>query len=244
MSGAVAAVGIVHVPMRLTVRHDYDFADDRGLVGDNLVRPEAWDALRTQTTGPFALPAERETWIAEAEANRDVGARADVIDRWLRDAGADCVASYGAGAGQLEWLLHRRAPQRRLIATDFGPETAARLAGLFPEATVRTHDLLRDAPLPADVHLLHRVDTEMTDQEFATVLTGFAGERVLVVATGVLRPLDIALSLAQRVRRRGHLTHAGWARNRAAFERLWSATHDAAPMTVHDLCAWDLRPRT
>lgn len=243
MSGAVAAVGIVSVPMRLTVRHDYDFADDRGLVGDNLVRPEAWDALRTQTTGPFALPAERATWIAEAEGNRGLGARADVIDRWLRDAGADSVASHGAGAGQLEWLLHRRAPQRRLIATDFAPDTVARLAGLFPEATVRTHDLLCDAPLGADVHLLHRVDTELTDDEFRAVLRGFAGERVLVVATGVLSPLDIALTLLQRVRRRGHLTHAGWARNRAAFERLWGPTHDATALTVHDLSAWDLRPR-
>lgn len=243
MSAAVARVGIVQPPMRLTVRHDYDFAGDRALVGDDLVRPEAWDALRTQTTGPFGLPAERATWIAGAEANADVAARADVIDRWLREAGADCVASYGVGAGQLEWLLHRRAPERRLVATDFGPDTVARLGDLFVEATVRTHDLLRDAPLRADVHLLHRIDTELTDDEFRAVLRGFAGERVLVVAAGVLTPLDVALTLVQRVRRRGHLTHAGWARNRAAFETLWGPTHDAVALTVHDLAAWDLRPR-
>ena len=177
MSGAVAGLGIVHPPMRLTVRHHYDFAADRALVGDDLVRPEAWDALRTQTTGPFGLPTERATWIAEAEANADVVARAAAIDRWLDEAGARSVASYGVGSGQLEWLLHRRSPQRDLIATDFGPGTVARLAGLFDEATVRTHDLLRDAPVRADVHLLHRIDTELTDDEFRAVLRGFAAER-------------------------------------------------------------------
>lgn len=242
MTAPAAAVGIVHAAVRLTVRHVYDFAGDRALVGDDLVRPEAWDALRTQTTGPFGLPAERDTWIAAAESNADLVARADAIDRWLSQAGAGSVASYGVGSGALEWLLHRRAPARRLIATDFGPHTVQRLAGLFPEATVRTHDLLRDAPLRADVHLLHRVDTELTDDEFRAVLRAFAGQRALVVATGVLSSRDLALTLLQRVRRR-HLTRAGWARNRAAFEALWRPTHDATPLTVHDLSAWDLRPR-
>ena len=46
--------------MRLTVRHHFDFGADRALVGHDLVRPEAWNALRTQTRGPFALPPTRE----------------------------------------------------------------------------------------------------------------------------------------------------------------------------------------
>ncbi|MDX6678583.1 MAG: hypothetical protein QOE31_2635 [Solirubrobacteraceae bacterium] len=242
MSGAAVAIGIVDAPVRLTIRHVYDFAGDRALVGDDLVRPQAWDALRTQTTGPFALPDDRAAWIANAEADEALGARADAIDRWLRDAGASSVASYGAGTGALEWLLACRAPERRMTATDFGPETVARLAGLFEEATVRTHDLLRDPPLRADVHLLHRVDTELTDDEFRAVLRAFERERVLVVATGVLAIADVALMALQRVRRR-HLTRAGWARSRGAFEALWRPTHDATALTVHDLAAWDLRPR-
>ena len=228
--------------MRLTIRHVYDFAGDRALVGDDLVRPEAWDALRTRTTGPFSLPAERDAWIAGAEADAAVGARAAAIERWLSAAGATSVASYGAGTGALEWLLYRAAPERRLIATDFGPDTVARLAGLFAEATVRTHDLLRDPPLAADVHLLHRVDTELTDDEFRAVLRSFARERLLVVATGVLTVADVALMALQRVRQRG-LTRAGWARTRGAFDALWRDTHSATPMAVHDLAAWDLRPR-
>jgi hypothetical protein len=228
--------------VRLTLRHVYDFAEDRALVGDDLVRPEAWDALRTRTSGPFGLPAEREAWIIAAEADGAIGGRADAIDSWLRAAGADSVASYGVGSGALELLLHRRTPGRRLIATDFGPATVARLAGLFPEAEVRTHDLLSAPPLDADVHLLSRVDTELTDDEFRTVLRAFAGERLLVVATAVISPVDAALQILQRLRHRG-LTRAGWARNRAAFEALWRPTHDATAIVVHDLAAWDLRPR-
>ena len=228
--------------MRLTLRHVYDFAEDRALVGDDLVRPEAWDALRTRTSGPFGLPADREAWTAAAEADGAIVGRADAIDRWLRAAGAESVASYGVGSGALELLLHRRAPGRRLIATDFGPATVARLATLFPEAEVRTHDLLREPPLDADVHLLSRVDTELTDDGFRSLLRAFADERMLVVATAVISPMDAALQLLQRVRHR-RLTRAGWARNRAAFEALWRPTHDATATMIHDLAAWDLRPR-
>jgi hypothetical protein len=229
--------------VRLTVRHVYDFAGDRDLVGDNLVRPEAWDALRTRTNGPFGLAGERRVWLAAAEDNAAIVARAEAIDQWLNNVGAMSVASYGVGTGALELLLHRRAPERRMIASDFGPATVARLAELFREADVREHDLLREPPVEADVHLLHRIDTELTDDQFSSVLRSFANERVLVVATAVISPADAALQLLQRMRHR-NLTHAGWARNRDAFEALWRPTHDVTPHTVHDLSAWDLRPRT
>ena len=242
MSAAPSGVVLRSGAMRLTLRHVYDFAGDRDLVGDDLVCPEAWDNLRTRTTGPFAIPAERETWVAAAEANAALNARAQAIDGWLESIGAQSLASYGVGGGPLELLLYRRAPGRCLIATDFGPATVARLAGLFPEAEVREHDLLREPPIAADAHLLHRVDTELTDDEFRGVLRSFAGERLLVVATAVISPVDIALTLLQRARHR-HLTRAGWARNRASFEALWRPTHDAMALPIHDLAAWDLRPR-
>lgn len=242
MSAALARVVLRSGAMRVTLRHVFDFAGDRDLVGDDLVRPEAWDNLRTRTSGPFAIPAGRDAWVAAAEANPALVARAQAIHSWLERAGAQSLASYGVGGAPLELLLHRRAPGRRLIATDFGPATVARLAGLFPEAEVREHDLLRAPPIAADVHLLHRVDTELTDDEFRSVLRAFAGERVLVVATAVLTPVDLALTVVQRVLHR-RLTRAGWARNRASFEALWRPTHDATALTIHDLAAWDLRPR-
>jgi len=41
--------------MRLTLRHVYDFGADRHLVGDNLIRPGAWDALRLSVTEDHPL---------------------------------------------------------------------------------------------------------------------------------------------------------------------------------------------
>jgi hypothetical protein len=48
------------------------------------------------------------------------------------------------------------------------------------------------------------------------------------------------LLLRTRSRR---LTRAGWLRNRSAFEGLWSDTHGAAPLRLHDLEGWALTPR-
>ena len=61
--------------MKLTVRHHFDFGDDRGLVGDDLVRPEAWDALRTRTTGAFAAAESPEALDAQADARPEIGER-------------------------------------------------------------------------------------------------------------------------------------------------------------------------
>ena len=228
--------------MRLTLRHLYDFGSDSELVGSDLVRPAAWDALRTRTTGPFALASDREAWESSALADPPLRTRAEAIDRWLDAVGARSVASYGAGSGVLELLLHRLAPERALIATDYGPETVARLTSLFPEAEVRRHDLLLDSPLPADVHLLHRIDTEFTNDQWRHVLGRFSGQRLLVVATAVLSPFDALLQTLNRVRHPG-MTRAGWARNSAAFESLWGETHLSQRLQMHDLVAWDLQPR-
>src|SRR5437762_1389255 len=45
--------------MRITMRHYFDFGSERALVGDDLARPEAWDALRVRSGGPFAMPESR-----------------------------------------------------------------------------------------------------------------------------------------------------------------------------------------
>src|SRR3954464_12051168 len=104
--------------MRLTVRHHFDFGSDRELVGDDLVRPEAWDALRTATSGPFGIPQTRAAWEAEADARPDIAERAPALDAVLERRGVQTLASYGVGGATLELWLHRVAPRRRLILTD------------------------------------------------------------------------------------------------------------------------------
>jgi hypothetical protein len=224
------------------MRHHFDFGPDRAVVGEDLVRPEAWDALRTRTDGAFSVAGSREELERTADGRPEIGERARAIDRWLEQRGVDALASYGVGGGVLEaWLLRLR-PRQRLALTDYGPETVERLRTLFPEGEVVRHDLLRDAPLHAEVHLFHRIDTELTDDQWHGVLRRFADVTILVVATEVATPRRLGQELLLRARSR-HLTRAGWLRTRGSFEALWRDTHDAVPLRLHDLDGWALTPR-
>lgn len=227
--------------VRLTVRHSFDFGADRELVGDDLVRPESWDAVRLQTNGPFALSADRAEWEAQAEAAPQLTARAEAIVRWVRSVGARRVVSYGVGTAMLEYHLRRIDQDLQLTITDYAPETVQRLKSLFAELEVRHHDLRSDGPLDTDVHLLHRVDSELSDGEWLGLLGRFRGERLLVVATEVADVQRVLLELLLRARRRG-ATRAGWLRTRDAFEALWRPTHDARQIRIVDLWGWDLAP--
>jgi hypothetical protein len=230
--------------LRVTIRHYYDFGADRPIVGDDLVRPEAWDRLRTETSGVFAIPPTREEFVRTAEGRADIAGRARAIDAWLNQEGASVVASYGVGGAALEWWLHKLRPRRNLMVTDYGEATIHRLAENFPEVGVRYHDLSRDQPLAADVHLFHRIDTEFSNDGWREVFTRFARAPILLVATEVLdlRRLVVELRMRRRMKER-HATKAGFIRSRAAFEALWRHTHISEPVVMYDLNGWALRPR-
>lgn len=235
---------VLHVPgVRLTLRHRFDFGTDRTLVGDDLVRPAAWDALRIRSGGSFALPATRAEWEALADASTHIRDRAAALNRRLDDAGVSVLASYGAGTALLELWLARQRPDRQLIVTDYAPETVSRLAQLFPEATVAATDLRTDRPLAADAHLFHRIDSELSNAEWRELLDRFAGERLVIVATEVLGPRRIFDEFLLRLPGRT-TSQAGWSRTRAAFDALWRETHDAHSIDAHDLPAWWLEPRS
>jgi len=228
--------------MRITIRHHFDFGADRELVGEDLVTPKSWDALRTRTSGPFAAAASREELAQVAGGRPELGERAREIDHWLNANRIGTLASYGVGGGTLEWWLERLRPERRLLLAEYAPATLERLRKLFPDAEVHRHDLLADPPLPADAHLFHRVDTELTNAEWLEAFRRFAGERVLVVATEIATPKRLLHELLLRLRSR-QLSRAGWLRSRDAFEALWQETHDARPLRLHDLDGWALTPR-
>ena len=229
--------------MRVTIPHYYDFGEDRELVGDDLVRPEAWDALRTRTHGPFALPETHEEWEAVADDRDDIRLRAAALDAWLDDRGVRTLASYGVGGATLELWLHRLNPERALRLTDYTPATVERLRRLFPAAEIELHDLLGDAPLEADLHLFHRIDTEFDHAQFRRVLERFRGLSVLLVATEVIGLRRVLAELRRLPRNRRHATRAGLMRTSAAFEALWKPTHRGERFQLHDLEAWELQPR-
>jgi hypothetical protein len=229
--------------VRITIPHYYDFGEDRILVGDDLVRPAAWDALRTRTSGPFALPATREEWKRAAEANEEIAERARRVDAFLGERGVESLASYGVGGAVLEYWLQRLRPERRLVLGEYAPATVARLRDVFPEVEIEQHDLLTDSPLPADWHLFHRIDTEFTNREWRSILRRFGGEPVLVVATQILDWNGVLVELRRRGLRH-RATRAGMVRNGSAFESLWRRTHVGAPLELHDLQGWVLSPRS
>jgi hypothetical protein len=228
--------------MRITMRHYFDFGPERALVGDDLARAESWDALRVQSSGPFAMPETRAALERAADEQPSLAERARAIDTQLERLGVGTLASYGAGAGVLEIWLERLRSDRRLLLTDYAPQTVERLRTLFPAADVREYDLLREPPLDADAHLLHRVDTELTNDEWRELLRRFADEALVVVATEVATLPRLGAELLGRVRRRG-LSRAGWLRTRDAFEALWEPTHDALTVDFYDLAGWVLEPR-
>jgi hypothetical protein len=229
--------------VRVTIVHRFDFGADRSLVGDDLVRPEAWDALRTQTDGPFALPTDRESLERTADARPEIRVRMEFVARWIDKSGARSVASYGAGVALPELWLKRLRPDLELKLTDYAPETVERLAALLPDVAVLRHDLLAQPPLDADLHLFHRIDTEFTNRQWRDILSRFARARVLVVATEIIDLRRVLAEIRNWPRTR-HATRAGWIRTRAAFEGLWEPTHQIERLQLGDLEGWALYPRT
>jgi hypothetical protein len=228
--------------MRMTIRHVYDFGDDRALVGEDLVRPEAWDALRTRTDGPFAMASTIAEAERTAQEHPELVARADALASWLQGEGIERVVSYGVGGGTMELLLRQHDHAPDLVLTDYGPETVEGLRPLFPDCEVVRHDLLSDPPLRGNLQLFHRIDTEFSNRQLRGLLKRFAAERVLVMGSGTITMREGLHEIVYRFRNR-NVTKAGWRRSRATFEALWSRTHDATAFTLHDLPAWDLRPR-
>jgi hypothetical protein len=227
--------------MRLTVRHHYDFGADRATVGDDLGRPEAWDALRTRTSGAFALAETREEWERTADAHRELEARARRLDAVFARRDAQKVASYGVGGATLECWLKRVAPGRDLVVTDYAPATIERLRPIFPEAECVVHDLAADPPVEADLHLFHRIDTEFDNRRWQVVFDRFADRSIVFVAAG---QVDLRGALAEvRTGLRRGASRAGWVRTRGAIEALWRHTHSSVPVDVGDLPAWELRPK-
>jgi hypothetical protein len=229
--------------MRLTVPHWFNFGDDRALVGDDLVRPEAWDALRTGTSGPFALPATRAEWERAADERGDIRDNTTALSAFLDERGVGRLASYGVGGATVELWLHRLRPERELVLTDYAPATVERLAELFPEAQVGRHDILTDPPLEADLHLFHRIDSELRDRQWRAVFARFEALPVLVVATEVASLRRIALELRGWWVTRRTTTRAGWLRTAGAFEALWRPTHRSTRLRFGALDAWLLEPR-
>lgn len=212
----------------LTVRHRSRLVPEWFQAGDETT----WEKMRA-LPGPFALPATEREW-REIAAGSAVVATADGIRRVALGLGATSLASYGVGCGFVESHL---LDTFRLTCGDITPDAVVRLARFMPGAEVLVHDLARDKPLPADLHLMHRVETELSNEVWRDVFRRFAGETILVVPGEM-----ISVRQAVGLWRAKTGTAAGWARTERALAKLWSGTHAATPVSVGGSRGFVLRP--
>jgi hypothetical protein len=232
---ALVAAGVRH-----TIVHRVDFGADGRVVGADLLRPDAWDALRFETAGAFRIPRDRKELEREAALRPEFGARARALAS-LVGAGPRTIASYGVGGALFEACLLSELPGAALVLSDYAPRTVERLRELFPECRVDRHDLLRDGPLDAGLHVFHRIDTELSNRQWRAVFRRFRYEEVVFVASAILSPDEIVRALrGWRLTRRW--TRVGWRRTEDGFDRLWRRTHAATPCELGDLRGWWLRP--
>jgi hypothetical protein len=225
--------------MRIRLRHSYDFGPARSVVGDDLLQADAWDAARSLPG--FSLPRNRSEW-ERAAALPDLDARARDIAAVARQLHAARLCSHGVGAALLELNLVQKLPEVHLVCTDYAPRTVERLSVMFTEAEVLLRDLTDDDQPEADLHLMHRLDAELGDDEWHDVFARLQ-KPIVFVPNVVLGLAGAAREVARRVLRPGRLTNAGWFRNEAALRSLWSATHSDERRLVGDATAYVLEPR-
>ena len=217
--------------MRLTVRHHFDFGADRAVVGDDLVRPEAWDALRTQTSGAFALAETREEWERTADEHPELEARARRLDEVFARRGAAKVVSYGVGGATLECWLKRVAPRAR-------PRRHRLRAGhdRAAAADLRRGRVRRARPVGRSARSTPTCTSSTGSTRSSTTGAGrrcSSGSRrvpIVFVAAGQV-DLRGALAEVRKGRRRG-ASRAGWVRTRGGDRGALAAdAHGRRPWT-------------
>lgn len=210
--------------MRLTVPHYHQFGDNRRLIGEHLVDPDAWDRLRLETESIFAFDAEREEWDSRIAADAYQRRRAHAIVEWIDGLEVRHVASYGVGPAPIERWVHKLRPHWHLRLTDFAPRTVERLQQHFPEAEVVRHDLLEEEPLEGDVHVLSCVDTEFGDDEWRGIYERFGDETLLVYPCATLDLSTLVNELRQWLAL-SRPTPCGYWRTAGRIEELIEPTH-------------------
>jgi len=226
--------------VKIRVPHGYDFGRGREAVGRDLLNPHAWDAAR-QTDAAFALPTTRAELERRAD-DEELRSRARAIAEIARERGVSTLCSHGVGSGLLELNLLRELPNVRLVCTDFAPQTVARLGELVPAATFVLRNLTDPNPPGADLDLMHRLDAELSDDDWRLVFEMLT-RPVLFVPNVLLGPFGVLRELARWGLHPRRLTRAGYFRNEPALRSLWTATHSDVPVRIGGARGFLLSPR-
>jgi hypothetical protein len=226
--------------VKLVVQRVYDFGAQREEVGDTLLSPSAWDAVR-RLPGAFHLDDTREEWLAAGSSSL-YPQRAAAVVRLVRALDARSLCSHGVGGALLEQGIHELLPELPVTCTDFAPQTVARLRELFEGVNVVVADLRDPESLPsADLHLMHRLDQELSEGQWHAVFARLAAP-VVFVPSEILTVATAAKELARRVLR-PRASRAGWFRNEDALRALWAPWFDDRAVQIGDEAGYLLTPR-
>lgn len=197
--------------------------------GMTLGSPEAWDAVRTSSDQHFGIPETTDEWRRAAE-RPNFQARARDVMNVASKLRANRICSYGVGTAMMELNL-----SGDVAVTEYAPLTVERLKDVFAHAFI--HDLTRDPPVKADLHVFHRVETELTDRQWRELFTRFRAPILVVVddyATGQ--------HIRSAIRNRGRKA-SGWVRTRPRLLGLWRGTHCHEQVLIGELDGYLLLPR-
>lgn len=217
--------------MKGTARTYHHLAEASGSVGTSLLSRRAWDALRTSGHRGFAIPDSRARWLSSFANRDDLQTRAKEVVALCHDLRLTHVFSVGVGGAALEYFIKAQDPGMCLTCTDFAPETVRRLAEVFVECdVVKQFDILSGTwkVTPDTLYLFHRVDTELSDEQWSEWFSHMAAsgvEPVLVVASGFMTVGGRVRAAAAAVRHRlmgRSLTFCGYIRTVSRFAALWA----------------------
>lgn len=199
----------------LVLPHLYTFSERPGA---SLRSGAAWDRLRAGGDTAFAMSSNRQTWVKTAQQRSDLGERARDVIALVRKLKARNLASYGVGTGHLEFLVATMAPDVRLLCTDFALGSVTKLRQIFHEAEIHHHDL-RAGPLQADVHLMHRIDTEFSGRQWRSIFRSFHGP-IIFIPAGLVTSTELRATISS-LRSPRRATWCGYSRTLPAMLRLW-----------------------
>jgi hypothetical protein len=246
------------MPIKLTVPHYYKFGTLAGEVGENLVTPSSWDALRLKKTtiNPFAIPDTKSEWIENCESNSQLQERGRLLSQRLRELGVSELLSIGSGGACLEYHLLSNMPELKLQMTDFAPLTVERMKSHFEGlAQYQLFNMTTDSWSVASQKsvLFSRIDSELSNIEWVTVLKSVFDSnvrRILFIPTEFLKTRSLARSLVYALTKKIGLTRtvsrAGYLRNRAAFIALFHRSgfvlRSITPL--QDVELWEVIPKS
>jgi pimeloyl-ACP methyl ester carboxylesterase len=234
----------------LTVTHRYPFSGDLRFADGALASPGAWDRLR-ETDPDFGFGRSRDEWIRRARSFPALERQAVQIVALLRQWGVTRMVSVGVGTATLEFHIQTQYPELALRCGDYAPASLDILRRCFTECRsievmdLRTPNWVMD-PV-AEVVLLNRVDTELTDDEWRRVFADLRQQgvrRIIWIPCGLLSARAVGRELQTMVLsvlRRQPLTKAGYFRTPGRMRQLFRAGYQrTAVYHAGDLPIWVL----